>query len=349
MPKTVFGHDYRFMDRKELLTFEELERVARVFAELGVEKIRLTGGEPLLRRELETLVERLDAIDGLDLTLTTNASLLARKAEALRAAGLDRVNVSLDSLDDETFRAMNDVDFPVDAGARGDRRGSRRRPPRQGERGRQARRQRRRRRRDGAALPRHRAQPALHRVHGRRRDERVAAGRRRPGRGDRRADRRGVPARARRPRRTAARSRGGSAIATARARSASSPRSPSRSAATAPGRGSPPRASSTPACSPCVAPTCARSSAVGQRTTSSATRSRASGRAAATAIPSSAPSRRRPCRGSRCPTSADDVGEPLVPPRAPSSTAVPRSRSVGLPAGEAGLRPRGDVPPPSIC
>ena len=113
MPKTVFGQDYRFMDRKELLTFEELERVARVFAELGVEKIRLTGGEPLLRKELETLVERLDSIDGLDLTLTTNASLLARKAEALRAAGLDRVNVSLDSLDDATFRAMNDVDFPV--------------------------------------------------------------------------------------------------------------------------------------------------------------------------------------------------------------------------------------------
>ena len=113
MPKTVFGQDHRFMDRKELLTFEELERVARVFAELGVEKIRLTGGEPLLRKELETLVERLDSIDGLDLTLTTNASLLARKAEALRAAGLDRVNVSLDSLDDATFRAMNDVDFPV--------------------------------------------------------------------------------------------------------------------------------------------------------------------------------------------------------------------------------------------
>ena len=113
MPKTVFGQDYRFMDRKELLTFEELERVARLFAELGVEKIRLTGGEPLLRKELETLVERLDSIDGLDLTLTTNASLLARKAEALRAAGLDRVNVSLDSLDDATFRAMNDIDFPV--------------------------------------------------------------------------------------------------------------------------------------------------------------------------------------------------------------------------------------------
>jgi len=113
MPKTVFGQEYRFMDRKELLTFEELERVVRVFAELGVEKIRLTGGEPLLRKELEALVERLDTIDGLDLTLTTNASLLARKAEALRAAGLNRVNVSLDSLDDATFRAMNDVDFPV--------------------------------------------------------------------------------------------------------------------------------------------------------------------------------------------------------------------------------------------
>ncbi len=113
MPKTVFGHDYRFMDRKELLTFEELERVARAFVSLGVEKIRLTGGEPLLRKEIEQLVARLDGIDGLDLTLTTNASLLARKAEALRDAGLDRVNVSLDSLDDETFRAMNDVDFPV--------------------------------------------------------------------------------------------------------------------------------------------------------------------------------------------------------------------------------------------
>jgi len=113
MPRSVFGQDYRFMDRKELLSFEEIERVARAFAALGVEKIRLTGGEPLLRREIERLVERLAAIEGLDLTLTTNASLLARKAHALRDAGLTRVNVSLDSLDDETFRAMNDVDFPV--------------------------------------------------------------------------------------------------------------------------------------------------------------------------------------------------------------------------------------------
>jgi cyclic pyranopterin phosphate synthase len=113
MPKSVFGQGYRFMDRKELLTFEELERVARVFVALGVEKIRLTGGEPLLRRELERLVERLATIDGLELTLTTNASLLAKKAQVLRDAGLDRINVSLDSLDDATFRTMNDVDFPV--------------------------------------------------------------------------------------------------------------------------------------------------------------------------------------------------------------------------------------------
>src|SRR5262245_11319908 len=113
MPKSVLGHDYRFMDREELLSFEEIERVAQTFARLGVEKIRLTGGEPLLRREIERLVERLAMIDGLELTLTTNASLLVRKAEALRDAGLDRINVSLDSLDDATFKAMNDVDFPV--------------------------------------------------------------------------------------------------------------------------------------------------------------------------------------------------------------------------------------------
>ena len=113
MPKTVFGQEYRFMDRKELLTFEELERVARTFASLGVEKVRLTGGEPLLRKELERLVERLATIDGLDLTLTTNASLLAKKAGLLRDAGLQRVNVSLDSLDDATFMRMNDVEFPV--------------------------------------------------------------------------------------------------------------------------------------------------------------------------------------------------------------------------------------------
>jgi cyclic pyranopterin phosphate synthase len=113
MPSEVFGRDYPFLRREELLTFEEIERVARVFATLGVEKVRITGGEPLVRRDLETLVGLLAGIDGLDLTLTTNGALLARKAQALRDAGLGRITVSLDSLDDEVFRAMNDVDFPV--------------------------------------------------------------------------------------------------------------------------------------------------------------------------------------------------------------------------------------------
>src|SRR5690349_4631666 len=113
MPKEVFGRDYQFLERRELLTFEEIERLARVFVGHGVEKIRLTGGEPLVRRDLERLIEKLALIDDLDLTLTTNGSLLPQKAQALRDAGLKRVTVSLDSLDDETFRAMNDVDFPV--------------------------------------------------------------------------------------------------------------------------------------------------------------------------------------------------------------------------------------------
>jgi cyclic pyranopterin phosphate synthase len=118
MPKEVFGRDYAFLERRELLTFEELERIVRVFATLGVHTVRLTGGEPLVRRHVEHLVELLSAIetrDGrrLELALTTNGSLLAQKAEALAAAGLSRVTVSLDSLDDEAFRAMNDVDFPV--------------------------------------------------------------------------------------------------------------------------------------------------------------------------------------------------------------------------------------------
>jgi GTP 3',8-cyclase len=114
MPKEVFGQGYRFLDRKELLTFEEIERVVRVFKEHGVAKIRITGGEPLLRRDLEQLIARLAAVGGLELTLTTNASLLAKKAQLLADAGLDRVTVSLDALDDETFRAMNDVDFSVE-------------------------------------------------------------------------------------------------------------------------------------------------------------------------------------------------------------------------------------------
>jgi len=113
MPKEVFGHDYRFLDRKELLDFEEITRVARAAVSLGVRKLRLTGGEPLVRRGIEDLVAMLAELDA-EVTLTTNASLLPRKAQALKDAGLARITVSLDSLDDATFRAMNDVDFPVE-------------------------------------------------------------------------------------------------------------------------------------------------------------------------------------------------------------------------------------------
>ena len=113
MPKEVFGKDYAFLERKALLTFEEITRIARVFSGLGIEKVRLTGGEPLVRRNLEHLIAMLSEIPGLDLTLTTNGSLLAKKAAALKAAGLKRVTVSLDALDDATFMQMNDVDFPV--------------------------------------------------------------------------------------------------------------------------------------------------------------------------------------------------------------------------------------------
>jgi GTP 3',8-cyclase len=114
MPKEVYGRDYRFLERRELLTFEEIARLTRAFAGLGVEKVRLTGGEPLLRRELERLIEMLAAIPGLDLTLTTNGSLLPQKAQTLADAGLERVTISLDSLDDGVFKAMNDVDVPVE-------------------------------------------------------------------------------------------------------------------------------------------------------------------------------------------------------------------------------------------
>ncbi|SCK57076.1 cyclic pyranopterin phosphate synthase [Variovorax sp. HW608] len=118
MPKEVFDKDYQYLPHSALLSFEEITRLARLFATHGVHKIRLTGGEPLLRKNLEVLVEQLAALrtpDGrpLDLTLTTNGSLLARKAQALSAAGLRRVTVSLDGLDDAVFRSMNDVDFPV--------------------------------------------------------------------------------------------------------------------------------------------------------------------------------------------------------------------------------------------
>ena len=118
MPKEVFDSQYTYLPHSDLLSFEEITRVARVFVGLGVSKLRLTGGEPLLRKNLEVLIEQLAALrtpqgQPLDLTLTTNGSLLKRKAQDLRRAGLQRVTVSLDGIDDAVFRAMNDVDFPV--------------------------------------------------------------------------------------------------------------------------------------------------------------------------------------------------------------------------------------------
>jgi cyclic pyranopterin phosphate synthase len=118
MPKEVFDRDYQYLPQSKILSFEEIERLTRVFVAHGVEKIRLTGGEPLLRKHLEVLIEKLAALethDGkyLDLALTTNASILRKKAQALKAAGLQRVTISLDSLDEATFRAINDVDFSV--------------------------------------------------------------------------------------------------------------------------------------------------------------------------------------------------------------------------------------------
>jgi cyclic pyranopterin phosphate synthase len=114
MPKEIFSREYEFLARDLLLSFEELARLTTIAVGVGVEKVRITGGEPLLRKDLEQLIEMLGAIDGLDdITLTTNGVLLDRKAEALAAAGLRRVTVSLDSLDDEVFMQMNDVGFPV--------------------------------------------------------------------------------------------------------------------------------------------------------------------------------------------------------------------------------------------
>ena len=118
MPKEVFGGSHVFLAHKELLSFEEITRLARVFVAQGVHKIRLTGGEPLLRKDLERLVEMLSRLrtpegQAVDLTLTTNGSVLAKKAQALRDAGLSRLAVSLDAIDDTIFRRMNDVDFPL--------------------------------------------------------------------------------------------------------------------------------------------------------------------------------------------------------------------------------------------
>jgi len=114
MPKEIFGPDYEYLHRDQVLTFEEITRLAHIFVSHGVRKIRLTGGEPLVRKGLPVLVKMLADIPDLDLTLTTNGALLPRQARALKDAGLKRVTVSLDSLDNEVFKAMNDVDFPVE-------------------------------------------------------------------------------------------------------------------------------------------------------------------------------------------------------------------------------------------
>jgi cyclic pyranopterin phosphate synthase len=113
MPKTVYGRDFPFLPRRELLDFEEISRIARIFAARGVRKIRLTGGEPLLRHDIEELIVQLAAIPGIEITLTTNGSLLAPKARSLRSAGLHRITVSLDALDEATFGRMNDVGCSV--------------------------------------------------------------------------------------------------------------------------------------------------------------------------------------------------------------------------------------------
>jgi len=113
MPKEIFGHTHIFLKREELLTFEEITRLVRIFKRFGMRKVRLTGGEPLLRHSVEVLVTMLREIPDLDLAMTTNASLLPQKIQALKKAGLDRITVSLDSLDEQTFRKINDVGFPV--------------------------------------------------------------------------------------------------------------------------------------------------------------------------------------------------------------------------------------------
>lgn len=114
MPKETFGSNFKFLHHEQILTYEEITRLARIFTSFGVKKIRLTGGEPLVRKDLPDLVRMLSGIPDLDLTMTTNGSLLPRFAQDLKDAGLNRVTVSLDSLDNNVFKAMNDVDFPVE-------------------------------------------------------------------------------------------------------------------------------------------------------------------------------------------------------------------------------------------
>ncbi len=119
MPKEIYGRDFEYLNRNQLLSFDEITRLAFIFKNLGVKKLRITGGEPLLRKQIEVLIEKLAKIGFDDLTLTTNGALLEKKAKALKNAGLNRITVSLDSLNNEVFTAMNDVDFPVSKVLRG--------------------------------------------------------------------------------------------------------------------------------------------------------------------------------------------------------------------------------------
>ncbi len=309
MPREVFGPDFAFLERTELLSFEELTRVVRAAVGLGVRKVRLTGGEPLMRRDLPDLVAMLADIDGIDdLALTTNGSLLRRDAGALRDAGLGRVTVSLDSLDDATFRAVQRRDPAARPRPRRHRR-RRRGGLRAGEdqHGRQARGQRPRGGRPGRLGPRQRPHGPLHRVHGRRRHQRLADGRGRAGGRDRRRRRRPVGPRAGRAR---GRRRGRDAVALRRRRRRdrrhrerhaavlrrlhAGPAVRRRRALHLPVRHTRHRPPGAPAI---AGPTTMRSPA----------RWRRSGAPATTATPSSAPAtRRRPRTASRCPTSAAD-------------------------------------------
>ena len=119
MPKEIYGRDFEYLNRKQLLSFDEITRLATVFKNFGVKKLRITGGEPLLRKQIEVLIEKLAKIGFNDLTLTTNGALLEKKAKALKNAGLNRITISLDSLDNKVFTSMNDVDFPVSKVLRG--------------------------------------------------------------------------------------------------------------------------------------------------------------------------------------------------------------------------------------
>ena len=194
MPAEIYGERYQFLPRADLLTFEEISRLTRIFVELGAAKVRLTGGEPLVRNELEKLIALLADIEGVeDLTLTTNGYLLPQKAQALKDAGLRRVTISMDSLDDEVFRHMNGRGFGTEEVLKGIEAAERgRASTHQGQRGRPARSQRpypswSRPSHEGA-----RSHSEVHRVHGRRDAQRLEAGRGRAGRRDRRHDRRGT-------------------------------------------------------------------------------------------------------------------------------------------------------------